>query len=243
MEPAAAELETTFGKILFLGEQFYCDHEGGLFWPKHNCLIVSDLHLEKGAAIAAGGCLIPPYDTGATLLKLRRCIERWRPEKVICLGDSFHRDDGASSLPLQYRVQLSELMQGKDWIWICGNHDPNGPAELQGNCQEELTIGSLHFRHEQVSEPAGNDLFARQTGEISGHLHPCAVIHRRNKRLRRRCFVGDHQRLILPAFGAFTGGLNINHEAYAGLFDQDNMRVWMLGQNQVFELSGSQLSR
>lgn len=243
MEPQTAETKTTFGNILFRDEQFFCDHEGGLFWPKHNCLIVSDLHLEKGAAMAAGGYLIPPYDTGETLIKLRSCIERWKPEKVICLGDSFHRDDSASSLPLLYRVQLSELMQAKDWVWISGNHDPNSPAELQGNCHEELAIGPLIFRHEQVGEQAGDNLFAGQYGEISGHLHPCAVIHRRNKRLRRRCFVSDNRRLILPAFGAFTGGLNIYHKAYWGLFDQDELRVWMLGQKQIYELSGSQLSQ
>jgi len=243
MQPAKAETDTSCGRILFQGEQFFCDHQGGLFWPQQNCLIVSDLHLEKGAAMAAGGSLVPPYDTGETLNRLARCIERWRPEKVICLGDSFHRDDSASNLPLKYRVQLSEMIRGKDWLWITGNHDPQRPAGLQGNCQQELTIGRLTFRHEQQNTGQVDDLFAFQSGEISGHLHPSAVIHRRTKRLRRRCFAGDDQRLILPAFGAFTGGLNISHPAYAGLFDQNNLRVWMLGQNQVYELAASQLSR
>ena len=243
MEPAVAETEANFGRIHFQGEQFFCDHDGALFWPRQNCLIVSDLHLEKGTAIAAGGCLIPPYDTGETLVKLGNCIDRWQPEKVICLGDSFHRDESANSLPLIYRLQLTQLMQAKDWIWISGNHDPNPPAGLQGICHEEYSIGALFFRHEQKQFQADTDLFARQNGEISGHLHPCASIHRRGKRLRRRCFVSDHQRLILPAFGAFTGGLNVFHQAFYGLFDQAALHVWMLGQNQIYELSGSQLSR
>jgi DNA ligase-associated metallophosphoesterase len=242
MQPATAETDTSCGRILFQGEQFFCDHQGGLFWPEQNCLIVSDLHLEKGAAMAAGGNLMPPYDTGETLNRLADCIARWRPEKVICLGDSFHRDDSASSLPLQYRIQLSQMMRGKDWLWITGNHDPDRPAGLQGDCLPELALGPLNFRHEQMPA-AGEDLFSRQTGEISGHLHPSAVIHRRNKRLRRRCFAGDHRRLILPAFGAFTGGLNISHRAYAGLFDRDRLQVWMLGHKQIYQLSASQLSQ
>ncbi len=242
MEAVKIEQQPLYGKINFQGEQFFCDHDGAMFWPDKNCLIVSDLHLEKGSAMASRGSLVPPYDTGATLQKLASCLDRWRPETVICLGDSFHRDDGAAGLPLQYRSQLKEMMHTRKWVWITGNHDPGTPQGLEGDCHDDLTIGPVQFCHEQKTPQIKTDLFTSLHGEVSGHLHPCAVIHRRGKRLRRRCFAGDSQRLIMPAFGAFTGGLNVHNPAFSGLFDKDNMRVWMLGRNRVYEISGKQLS-
>ena len=241
-EPPIEE-RPTYGEIDFMGQQFFCDHEGAMYWPDKDCLIVSDLHLEKGAALASRGSLIPPYDTGATLLRLAKCLDHWQPKTVICLGDSFHREDSAYHLPACYHHQLKALMENRKWIWIAGNHDPHPPAVLGGINLEEIAIGSMIFRHEQVFSRGQADLFENLNGEISGHLHPVAIIRRQAKRMRRRCFASDQRRLIMPAFGAFTGGLSVLGKAFSGLLDRHKLHVWMLGNQRVYKISGAQLSR
>jgi len=234
LEAEALVQRPVCGEIRFRGEQFFCDHHGALFWPRENCLIVSDLHLEKGAAFAARGTMLPPYDTLATLQILARCIEYWQPQTVISLGDSFHRNDSAENLPVAYRLRLNNMIGSRNWVWISGNHDPGTPASFAGICKDELSLDPVHFRHEQAGE--------NSPGEISGHLHPKAVFHRRGKRLRRRCFISDGQRLIMPAFGVFTGGLNIRSEVFCELLDVQKLQIWMLGRNQVFEIPAHHLS-
>ena len=220
------------GEIELMGQQFLCDHEGALFWPEQNCLIVSDLHLEKGRAMAGQGSMVPPYDTKITLQRLNECLERWKPKTVISLGDSFHRDDSAQNLPRPYRATIEIMVDKFEWVWISGNHDPNAPDGLAGSIMDELEIDNLKFRHEpQLSAQ----------GEISGHLHPAALIQQRGKKLRRRCFASDGNRLIMPAFGAYTGGLNIRNDAFDGLFNDEKLNVWMLGTRRVYCISGSQL--
>ena len=216
------------------GERFVCDPFACLYWPENKTLIVSDLHLEKGSSYAVRGRFLPPFDTGATLNLLERQIRYWQPETVISLGDSFHDPQAAARIPDQYHRQLSAMMSGLDWIWIRGNHDPEAPANLEGLDALELTIGPITFRHEPSTS-------LQIPGEIAGHLHPAARIHRRGKRVRRRCFVGDGHRLILPSFGVFTGGLNIRDKAFDGLFDQTRLTAWLLGSRHVFEIDGRQL--
>ena len=246
--PRALKFEqpVNYGEINFLGQHFFCDFQGSLFWPQQNCLIVSDLHLEKGVAMASLGNLVPPYDTGETLARLSQCVERWKPDTVICLGDSFHRKDSAKNLPRCYQKQLVKLMENKQWIWIAGNHDPSPPAHLGGINTDEIRIGPIRFCHEQqfdkLNKKSRTEMFDNSRGEISGHLHPVAIIQRRTKRLRRRCFAADQQRLIMPAFGTFTGGLSVRNEAFCELFDEDHLHVWMLGHQRVFKISASQLS-
>lgn len=218
----------------FCGELFVCDPFACLFWPSQQTLVVSDLHLEKGSSYAVRGKFLPPFDTGSTLNLLEKRIQYWKPKTVISLGDSFHDPQASARIPEQYHLQLSTMMKGLDWIWIRGNHDPEAPANLDGMDAIEATIGPITFRH----EPTTTGLI---TGEIAGHLHPAARIHRRGKRVRRRCFVGDGKRLILPSFGAFTGGLNIRDKAFDGLFDQSNLTAWLLGTRHVFEIDGRQL--
>ena len=222
------------GEISFINEQFFCDHDGALFWPKQNCLIVSDLHLEKGAAMAARGLFAPPYDTQATLDRLQNCIARWNPKMVISLGDSFHREDSADNLPSEHSARISDITQSLDWVWITGNHDPKAPDHLGGRSTQELRIGQITFRHEQQRTD--------YTGEISGHLHPAAKLVRRGRTLRKRCFASDGKRLIMPAFGAFTGGLDLSHAAFSGLLDNENLQVWMLGRDQVYEICAKYLT-
>jgi DNA ligase-associated metallophosphoesterase len=200
--------------------------EGALWWAETRMLVVADLHLEKGSSFARRGQLIPPYDTSETLAGLARLIARLQPQVVVALGDSFHDDEAAARLSVSHRVMLKGLQIGREWIWIAGNHDPSRPIDVGGTALDELAVGSLVFRHEPSPSPAA--------GEIAGHLHPCARVYGRGKSVRRRCFAGDGHRLILPAFGAYTGGLDVLDGAYAGLFADESFRAFVLGDDRVY---------
>ena len=205
------------------GETLRLDVTGALFWPAQACVVVADLHLEKGSAEAVRGRLIPPYDTAATLARLAGVIERYQPRQVVCLGDSFHDGDAGERLGEAEARSLSGLAEGRAWHWILGNHDPKPPVDWGTSC-EELRMGRLVFRHQ--AEPFGG-------GELSGHFHPKAAVRVRSKRLSGRCFVGDGRRLILPAFGAYTGGLDALDPAISGLFPR-GFTVHLLGRRGVF---------
>ncbi len=237
MTGALAETSLITGsQFCFRGNLLFLEPSGILYWPAERLLVVSDLHLEKGSSFAARQNLfMPPYDTQATLETLTPKIEMLQPETVISLGDSFHDRDASARLPDEYRQQLSRLMQGREWVWINGNHDPEPPRELGGIFCQSLQVGNLNFIHEPHKQ------FTQ--GEIAGHLHPCAKIRRRGKAVRKRCFVSDGKRLIMPAFGAFTGGLNIRNEAYSELFEDEKLTVWMIGKDAVFEIDGKQCVR
>ncbi len=209
------------------------DPSGALWWPAESLLVVADLHLEKGSAIARRGALIPPYDTAATLDRLTAVVESRAPRTVVSLGDSFHDVGAGDRLPEIYRNRLARLQTGRDWLWIAGNHDPARPADVSGDWFEELAIGGLVFRHEPDA--------GASRGEIAGHLHPSARVRLRGRSVRRRCFAGDGRRLVMPAFGAFTGGLNILDEAYAGLFERATLAAWMIGGSAVYPIAGRRL--
>ncbi|TPN89510.1 ligase-associated DNA damage response endonuclease PdeM [Mesorhizobium sp. CU2] len=215
------------------GERAVCDRRGVLYFPDLRLLAVSDLHLEKGSSFARRGALIPPYDTGATLLQLQSVITDYQPRIVVSLGDSFHDGGGAERMHQSFREQLEAMMAARDWFWVAGNHDPDAPADLPGDTVKELAIGSLVFRHEPSK--------IRIEGEISGHLHPCARIVQRGRSVRRRCFAADGGRMIMPAFGAYTGSLNVLDRAYAGLFRLETLVAYMLGAERIFAISGSML--
>jgi DNA ligase-associated metallophosphoesterase len=177
--------------------------------------------------------MLPPYDTGETLARLSALVDRLRPQTVVALGDSFHEDDGAHRLSPHDRAALGRLQAGRDWIWIAGNHDPHLPAGIDGLRLDELSLGPLTFRH----EPAGG----MADGEIAGHLHPAARVVGRGKSVRRRCFAGDGYRLILPAFGAYAGGLDVRDRAFAGLFRQRSFRAFVLGDDGVYPVGARAL--
>jgi len=200
--------------------------EGALWWADESLLAVADLHLEKGSSFARRGQLLPPYDTGETLARLAVLVAHLHPKVVVALGDSFHDDDGALRLPPRDRAALAALQSGRDWIWIAGNHDSSLPDSLDGMRLDGLAVGPLVFRHEPAAGAAD--------GEIAGHLHPAARVVGRGKSVRRRCFVGDGYRLILPAFGAYAGGLDVGDRAFAGLFRQTSFRVFVLGDDRVY---------
>lgn len=183
-------------------------HAGALWWGARATLIVSDLHLEKGSAFAGGGALLPPYDTRATLSRVTAMVDATRAERVISLGDSIHDARAPERMHRDDIAAIRALTGRAEWIWISGNHDPDPPAGWGGIRMDRLTDGPLVFRH--AAEPGAN-------GEISGHYHPKGVVRTRAKRYSGRCFVHDGRRLIMPAFGAYTGGLNVCDPAIASL--------------------------
>ncbi len=212
------------------------DPAGAAFWPGKRILIVADLHFEKATALAARGALLPPYDTRATLERLTRLVRLYRPAKVIALGDSFHDRDGAARLAREDRSKIEILAREAAFIWITGNHDP-APSLLPGVAAAEWREGPFVFRHQ------ANDVLGPREIEISGHYHPKASIDARAKRVSRPCFVTDNSsRLMLPAFGAYTGGLDVRDPAIAKLFPR-GLRVFLLGQDQLFSFALGQLGR
>lgn len=211
------------------GEELLLEACGALWWAGEKTLVFADLHFEKGSSYARAGQMLPPYDTRSTLKRMEGAISRRHPDRVIALGDSFHDRDAAERLDEEERSCLSSLRNGSEWIWIAGNHDPVPPAWLGGTVAEEVAIGGLAFRHEPRK---GNS-----RGEIAGHLHPCATVTRRGRSLRRRCFVSDGDRLLMPAFGAYTGGLDVRDEAVRMLFPEKFL-TYVLGAARVYAVSG-----
>lgn len=220
--------ETTVGVA---GMIFVADCAGALFWPDEGALVVADLHLEKGSSYAARGVLLPPYDTAATLARLVVLIERYAPRLVIALGDSFHDGGGPERMADVSRAALKALQRGRDWLWITGNHDPEPADNIGGRFAELLLLGPLTFRH----EPSQNVI----AGEIAGHLHPQARIAQRGRAVSRRCFAGDGTRLVMPSFGAYTGGLNIRDRAIASLFGALSLTAHMLGERRIYSVPAS----
>ncbi len=210
--------------VAVAGISVVADPAGALYWPEHGLLAVADLHLEKGSSFAARGQLLPPYDTAETLAGLTRLVARYAPRLVVALGDNFHDGNGPGRLSQEDRDNLHGLQRGRDWIWIAGNHDPEPAANIGGRFVEACTVGPLSFRH----LPTG------ASGEIAGHLHPVARIAHRGRAVSRRCFAADSTRLVMPAFGAYTGGLNIRDAAFADLFGTLKFTAHMLGDDRLY---------
>jgi DNA ligase-associated metallophosphoesterase len=207
--------------------------DAAIWWEAERMLIVADLHLEKGSAFAARGIALPPYDTRTTLKRLAALVAHWKPKRLVALGDSFHDRAAETRMAEGDQAALSQLTQATNWTWITGNHDPVPPRRFGGHVLEELTVGPLTFRHEPQPAPA--------TGEIAGHLHPCATVRVRGRRLRRRCVVSDGTRAILPAFGAYAGGLNVLDEAYRLLLPASGFHAWMMGSLKVTPVAAHRL--
>lgn len=214
------------------GERLSLQPCGGLWWESAGVLVVSDLHLEKASSYAARGQMLPPYDTRATLRRIAALVDSLKPTTVISLGDSFH-DRGARPRMAPADVGLvRELTDACDWIWIEGNHDPKPPEDLGGRMAHELRLGALTFRHEPTPGTA--------RGEIAGHLHPCAKVAGRGRTVRVRCFATDGERLVMPAYGALTGGLNILDTAFVPLFPAGAIAC-VLGRDGVYLAAGERL--
>jgi DNA ligase-associated metallophosphoesterase len=207
------------------GVELVADPAGALYWPEQRLLAVADLHLEKGSSFAARGVLLPPYDTAATLQRLAGSIDRYAPQVVVALGDSFHDGRGPGRLADTDRATLNHLQRGRDWVWIAGNHDPDPADGIGGGFLATLALGALTFRHEP-SEAA--------RGEIAGHLHPIARVARHGRAVSRRCFACDGEQLVMPAFGAYAGGLNVRDRAFARVFPTLAFTAHMLGDRRIY---------
>jgi uncharacterized protein len=225
----------TAAPLHFRDERLMLDPAGAAFWPAKRVLIVADLHFEKSSSLAARGALLPPFDTRATLERLNRLVRLYRPKKVIALGDSFHDRNAASRLSQDDRMRVDAMAREAQFIWITGNHDaaPNG---MPGLSVAQYREGPFTFRHQAQPTLGPREI------EISGHFHPKASIEARAKRISRPCFVTDAARLMMPAFGAFTGGLDVHDPAISRLFPR-GLRVFLLGQDQLFSFALEQLGR
>jgi uncharacterized protein len=202
---------------------------GALYWPGENALIVSDLHFEKGSHFASKGQMLPPYDTRETLRKLAEVIDTYDAATVIALGDSLHDQAAAERMDAADRETLKILQDDREWIWITGNHDPAVSKVLGGTVVSSVAVEGIRLCHAPRAGAISH--------EIAGHLHPAARLVIHGTAIRRPCFVGNGRRLIMPAFGAFTGGLNILDDAFAPLIGPDGMKVWMLGQEGIYPVA------
>ena len=214
--------------VTVAGVGFVADPAGALYWPEQGLLTVADLHFEKGSSLAARGMLLPPYDTVATLKRLADLIARYAPRMLVALGDSFHDGRGPARLADTDRATLRGLQRGRDWVWITGNHDPDPAEGIGGRFVATLALGALTFRHEPVEGARG---------EIAGHLHPVARVARRGRAVSRRCFACDGERLVMPAFGAYAGGLNVRDRAFARVFRTLAFTAHMLGERRVYAVA------
>jgi len=227
---ASSNIGVTNAAVVELaGVTFTADLSGALLWEDERLLIVSDLHLEKGSSFAARGTLLPPFDTVATLNRLALVIARHNPRTVIALGDSFHDHAAHERLSDTDREAITALQVRRDWIWISGNHDPALPSDLGGVVASEVAIGPIAFRH----EPTG------ASGEIAGHLHPKARVSTRGRSMERRCFACDGERAVMPAFGAYAGGLSIRDVAFAKIFGALGFMAHVLGDNRMHAIAAS----
>lgn len=201
---------------------------GALWWAEERLLAFADLHLEKGSSYAARGALLPPYDTRDALLRMTAEIDRFDPAAIVCLGDSFHDLGAWARMHREDAALLAALAHRRRWVWIAGNHDAALPPALPGEAADALAVGGLMFRHQAEG--------AAVEGEISGHFHPKVSVHARGKVVVRRAFLEDGRRLVMPAFGAYAGGLDAGDPALRALFPRGCL-AHVLGRTRVFSLS------
>ena len=192
----------------FAGETFAASAEGALYWAAQKALLVADLHLEKASWFARLGQFLPPYDSHATLTTLAGEVERTGATRLYCLGDSFHDRFGCERLDQSARELLTSLTSRLDWIWIVGNHDPGFADHCGGRIADEVELGGIMLRHEAQR--------GEMRPEISGHYHPKLRVHLRGRHVSRRCFVTSQAKIIMPAFGSLTGGLDAHHPEILG---------------------------
>jgi len=190
-------------RFSFCGYELVALAQGALYWPARRALLVADLHLEKASWFARGGQMLPPYDSLATLADLSALAAATQPAEIWCLGDSFHDTGGCERLPARACEMLADLTARHQWTWITGNHDPVVPDIVGGRTLRQAELDGLVLRHE--ADPRD------PRPELSGHFHPKLRIHRRGRLVSRRCFVMSGSKLILPAFGSLTGGLDAHH--------------------------------
>jgi len=184
----------------FAGEEWLLSADRALFRPRDSALLLADLHLEKASFYARHGQMLPPYDSRATLERVASAIRHTGARRVFCLGDNFHDDDGPARLEPHAAGMLAALTRAVDWVWITGNHDPNAEAAAGGALVDEIEIGGVILRHRAQR--------GETRPELSGHWHPKLTVVQRGRRIARPCAVASETRMVLPAFGALTGGMD-----------------------------------
>lgn len=214
------------------GASLLADPSGVLSWPERATLVVADLHFEKGSGFARRGVMLPPYDTGATLDRLEATLSRVGARRIVALGDSFHDRAAAARVSEADGARIRALTEAVEWVWITGNHDPEPPLDWGGVAMTELIDGPLAFRHEAREEAA--------PGEISGHYHPKARVRVKGRSVSGRCFATDGRRLILPAFGAYTGGLDVLKPDLRRLFAK-RFDVFLMAAERVWRVPSGKL--
>lgn len=217
----------------FAGHNFEPLPSGGLYWHAQQTLLVADLHLEKMSSFARHGQMLPPYDTGLTLARLEADMRRTGAQRLVSLGDSFHRDEGTTTLGEADRARLDLMTDMAEWIWLSGNHDPR-PHALGGQCLSRVELAGLTLTHEPERGASGL---------VAGHLHPAARVYIDGRSTRRACFVHDNRLMILPAYGSSTGSINILSPAFLGLFQLAGLEVTMLGKDRTYPVSPKRLVR
>jgi len=219
------------GTIHVAGVEVILDCSGAAWLPNDSVLILSDLHFEKGSHYARRGQFLPPYDTRATLDGVERLMRLTRPETVISLGDAFHDVEAEARMLPDDAARLERLCSDAHWVWVLGNHDPLPPKRFKGVAHEIVKVGGLTFSH----EPGDHEGW-----QVAGHLHPCAVAQKGGRGVRRPAFVTDGEHLVMPAFGAFTGGLNVLDEAFAPVFP-NGFQTFLCGQQRVYAVPSKSL--
>lgn len=222
-------------RVNLAGLDLILDVSGALYVPDYATLLAADLHFEKGSHFIARGHPIPPFDTRSTLDILDALIERYRPAQFIALGDSFHDAHAPDRLLPPDRLRIRELAQRLRVVWIAGNHDEAVVHDLGGRPAKEILLGPVALRH--IPLPGG------ESGcELAGHFHPVASIVTKGRRITARSFLGNQHRLVMPALGSYTGGLDARAPEIASLFPQQRFNVWMLGQTDIYRFASSALA-
>lgn len=222
-------------RITLAGLDFIPELSGALFVPDIKTLLVADLHLEKASNMARRGIHLPPYDTRASLTQLQAVIAVTQPRQMIFLGDSFHDNDARERIDANDLATLRDMTQRVETVWITGNHDPHPPTDIGGRIVNEVVLGSITLRHEPKDLDEGEF-------EIAGHLHPAAGVSQRGRHIRCKCFIANATRVIMPAFGSFTGGLSISAAPFNYAFGKKDYHVWMLGDRAIYKLPATRVS-
>ena len=230
---ALRKTNRTVHEIELRGRAAVLDLTGALYLPEDDALLVADLHFEKGSSFARRGMMLPPYDTRETLNALKEAVSRFSPRAVIALGDSFHDIGGPDRLGTMERDVLGEVQAGRDWIWVTGNHDRTLPDSIGGEVAGEVALGPVILRHEPLEGAQA---------EIAGHLHPVGKVVMRGRSTRRRCFLTNGSRCIMPALGAYAGGLNACDSAFKPLFP-NGFTAHLIGTERIFAIARSMLCR
>jgi uncharacterized protein len=222
-------------RITLAGLDFIPELSGALYVPEMRTLLVADLHLEKASNMARRGVHLPPYDTRASLSQLQAVIEVTEPRQIIFLGDSFHDNEARERIDANDLATLRDITGRVDTIWITGNHDPKPPTDIGGRIVDEVVLGAITLRHEPQDLSEGEF-------EIAGHLHPGAGVSQRGRHIRCKCFIANACRVVMPAFGSFTGGLGVSAPPFKRVFGKKDYHVWMLGDRAIYKLPASRVS-